>query len=155
MFITKNWRARTVALAVIVTTFFLGVIVTAPPEAQASGADGWCNATTSYSSYYSYWVPTIGVNGSRNCIMASGSYSNGVKALQASLTYCHAMLSGTPDGAYGPLTASAVRTFQSSAGITVDGEYGPQTHNVPWLYWSRDLISNLTYNFPCATDSPA
>jgi peptidoglycan hydrolase-like protein with peptidoglycan-binding domain len=36
---------------------------------------------------------------------------------------------GAADGVYGPMTESAVRSFQSARGITVDGRVGPQTRN--------------------------
>ena len=36
---------------------------------------------------------------------------------------------GPVDGIYGPITAEALRAFQSDAGITADGEYGPETYD--------------------------
>jgi peptidoglycan hydrolase-like protein with peptidoglycan-binding domain len=35
---------------------------------------------------------------------------------------------GTADGIYGQHTIDAVKEFQTDAGITVDGKYGPETH---------------------------
>jgi peptidoglycan hydrolase-like protein with peptidoglycan-binding domain len=35
---------------------------------------------------------------------------------------------GTVDGIYGQHTIDAVKEFQTEVGITVDGKYGPQTH---------------------------
>ncbi|MEN8233836.1 MAG: peptidoglycan-binding domain-containing protein [Actinomycetota bacterium] len=35
---------------------------------------------------------------------------------------------GEPDGILGPVTEEALRAFQTEAGITVDGEYGPETY---------------------------
>lgn len=35
---------------------------------------------------------------------------------------------GAADGIYGPHTTDAVKEFQTDAGITVDGKYGPETH---------------------------
>ena len=35
---------------------------------------------------------------------------------------------GTADGIYGQHTVDAVKEFQTDAGITVDGKYGPETH---------------------------
>jgi len=34
---------------------------------------------------------------------------------------------GSIDGVYGPQTAAAVRSFQDGAGLTPDGEVGPDT----------------------------
>lgn len=49
-----------------------------------------------------------------------------VVALQAALINKGYKLSN-PDGIYGPLTAQAVRQFQTKEGLTPDGEAGPQT----------------------------
>ena len=35
---------------------------------------------------------------------------------------------GEPDGILGPETEAALKEFQTDAGITVDGEYGPETY---------------------------
>ncbi len=35
---------------------------------------------------------------------------------------------GEPDGILGPLTEEALKEFQTDAGITVDGEHGPETY---------------------------
>lgn len=35
---------------------------------------------------------------------------------------------GEPDGILGPQTEAALKEFQTDAGITVDGEYGPETY---------------------------
>ena len=35
---------------------------------------------------------------------------------------------GEPDGILGPVTEEALKEFQTEAGITVDGEYGPETY---------------------------
>lgn len=58
-------------------------------------------------------------------LLRRGSRGPGVVALQRALTTL-----GTPlaaDGDFGPLTEQAVRRFQSSAGLTVDGVVGPRT----------------------------
>lgn len=36
---------------------------------------------------------------------------------------------GVTDGIYGPVTAAALTEFQTDAGITADGEYGPETYS--------------------------
>jgi peptidoglycan hydrolase-like protein with peptidoglycan-binding domain len=35
---------------------------------------------------------------------------------------------GEPDGILGPATQDAIKAFQTDAGITADGEYGPETY---------------------------
>jgi peptidoglycan hydrolase-like protein with peptidoglycan-binding domain len=35
---------------------------------------------------------------------------------------------GEPDGLLGPVTEEALKEFQTAAGITADGEYGPETY---------------------------
>jgi peptidoglycan endopeptidase LytE len=35
---------------------------------------------------------------------------------------------GEPDGILGPVTEEAIKEFQTDAGITADGEYGPETY---------------------------
>lgn len=47
-------------------------------------------------------------------------------AIQSQLQWLGFFDSGI-DGIYGPLTVAAVEAFQKDAGITVDGEYGPET----------------------------
>jgi len=49
-----------------------------------------------------------------------------VKLLQRALKKL-GYLTGTVDGAYGPATEAAVKSFQSIAGLTADGIAGPQT----------------------------
>lgn len=49
-----------------------------------------------------------------------------VRRIQRRLTALQ-FLPGTPDGIYGPQTAHAVRQFQSSRGLVVDGEVGATT----------------------------
>jgi peptidoglycan hydrolase-like protein with peptidoglycan-binding domain len=36
---------------------------------------------------------------------------------------------GAPDGILGPLTVEAITAFQTDAGITADGAYGPETYD--------------------------
>jgi peptidoglycan hydrolase-like protein with peptidoglycan-binding domain len=54
-----------------------------------------------------------------------GSTGNAVKAVQSELT-AHG-ISTSVDGQFGPATNSAVRSYQSSHGLGVDGVVGPQT----------------------------
>ncbi|MEN3357982.1 MAG: hypothetical protein V7637_1964 [Mycobacteriales bacterium] len=54
-----------------------------------------------------------------------GSNGNAVKAVQSQLT-AHGIATSV-DGDFGPATNSAVRSFQSSHGLAVDGVVGPNT----------------------------
>ena len=56
---------------------------------------------------------------------SGGEQGRGVKDLQLALNGF--TIEVEPDGIYGPLTADAVRTFQSHNGIQVDGAAGPVT----------------------------
>lgn len=53
--------------------------------------------------------------------------SDVVKELQRELTEL-GHYTGSIDGIYGAATTKAVEDFQKKAGITVDGKYGPETH---------------------------
>jgi peptidoglycan hydrolase-like protein with peptidoglycan-binding domain len=57
--------------------------------------------------------------------LREGSYGQRVQVLQRLLNSRGASLN--PDGDFGPLTASAVRSFQSANGLTADGIVGPLT----------------------------
>jgi hypothetical protein len=52
--------------------------------------------------------------------------SNGTRLLQLALMRL-GYSPGSPDGRYGPTTAAAIRTYQSSRGLKVDGIAGPRT----------------------------
>lgn len=54
-------------------------------------------------------------------VMKQGSRGEGVRQLQQNLGMRQA------DGIFGPATANAVKTFQQSQGLTVDGVVGPDT----------------------------
>ncbi|MDR2929483.1 MAG: peptidoglycan-binding protein [Propionibacteriaceae bacterium] len=73
--------------------------------------------------------------------MWAGARGEAVKALQAAMTYCGSrpLNDGTPDGIWGPKTTAALREAQRVGRVTVDGEYGPQTHNA--MSWSATLAS--------------
>ncbi|TLS38506.1 peptidoglycan-binding protein [Pseudalkalibacillus caeni] len=69
---------------------------------------------------------TTSSNDSYSGTLRQGSRGQAVSSLQSKLSkkgyYNYAV-----DGVYGPVTASAVRSLQSDAGIAVDGIAGPQT----------------------------
>jgi hypothetical protein len=124
-------RVRVLALAIVMVSTLLGATVVAPSEAQAA-ASGWCTTASPYLSgegNWTYYVPTIGVGGTRSCLMSQGSVSAGVGALQATLKYCQGYNPGTIDRNWGPSTNAAVLQAQRDFHLTADGVYGPQTHN--------------------------
>lgn len=61
-------------------------------------------------------------------ILKQGDSSDDVKALQIALDAL-GLYEGALDGDFGPKTHKAVRTFQASRGLTVDGIVGPITWN--------------------------
>lgn len=83
--------------------------------------------------YSSYWGMTISgyvapVGGSNACpaTIQNGSTGALVQALQSDLNYDDGAGLAV-DGQFGPLTTSAVKTFQSKKGLAVDGVVGPNT----------------------------
>lgn len=70
---------------------------------------------------------TIGAQTWPHLIVSVSQGSTG-EAVKAAQTQLNAYGAGIPvDGQFGPVTNSAVRSYQSSHGLTVDGVVGPQT----------------------------
>ncbi|SES20203.1 peptidoglycan-binding protein [Salipaludibacillus aurantiacus] len=63
-----------------------------------------------------------------NTVLRRGARGAQVRELQSALADRGFKTSSQVDGVYGPLTQQAVRDFQRSAGISVDGIAGPQTY---------------------------
>lgn len=59
-------------------------------------------------------------------VLKRGSRGDAVVLLQAALNWT-GFNSGTADGDFGPLTLAAVKSFQESAKISIDGEVGEET----------------------------
>jgi peptidoglycan hydrolase-like protein with peptidoglycan-binding domain len=78
-----------------------------------------------------YWLPTIraALNGApEHPTLRRGAYGEDVKLLQRLLN----TKDGHPtlldvDGAFGPLVEQAVREFQSTHSLSIDGVVGPKT----------------------------
>ena len=64
-------------------------------------------------------------------VLRAGSTGTDVRVLQARLVQL-GIAQLTVDGDFGPATTSAVRAFQSSRGLTVDGLVGPSTWAQLW-----------------------
>jgi peptidoglycan hydrolase-like protein with peptidoglycan-binding domain len=105
----------------------------------ADGAFGPATASAVRSFQSSKGLAVDGVVGPNTwgalvVTVRQGSNGPAVRALQAQLNKKR-RLSLAVDGAFGPATLSAVRAFQSHAGIGVDGVVGPVTwRNLVWHY---------------------
>jgi murein L,D-transpeptidase YcbB/YkuD len=75
-----------------------------------------------------------------------------VVVLQDALARCNRE-GVTVDGEYGPQTAGAVADVQRRAGITADGEYGPSTLQV--MSWPTTSDSGVTRCVKGASSSSA
>ncbi|WP_406090939.1 peptidoglycan-binding protein [Streptomyces sp. NBC_01013] len=90
--------------------------VTAFQSAHGLDADGIVGARTWTALLSAGDTPTL----------AEGASGDGVKRLQRSLTAALGSTVGV-DGSFGPGTATAVRSYQTSRGLTADGIVGPGT----------------------------
>jgi peptidoglycan hydrolase-like protein with peptidoglycan-binding domain len=59
---------------------------------------------------------------------------------------------GPIDGLYGPLTEAAVKRFQSSAGLAIDGIAGPQTQRALRAEWPQPVGRGAGYGQPGGSD---
>jgi peptidoglycan hydrolase-like protein with peptidoglycan-binding domain len=108
------------------------VITFLPASASASttASTPICSGTGQFSSSLPPGEPVIVPTASNNplCVLAPNNSSGlvAVKRLQIDLNDCYGFHL-TVDGAYGPLTAAAVKSVQANEDVTQDGDYGPQT----------------------------
>ena len=66
------------------------------------------------------------------CQLSQGNSGAGVKAMQRGLNACYSA-GLTVDGQFGPNTRSALIAVQKRIGVTADGIFGPQTRGT--MYW--------------------
>ena len=133
--ITKTINTTIAALTVAVLGIFAAMPAQALTMAELDGyiAQGftaeWIMANVGGSSSANTGSTSCGTSygyTAHSSTLRSGMNGAAVSALQAALNnYAGATL--TPDGAYGPATANAVRNFQQSMGLSVDGIAGPVT----------------------------
>ena len=71
-------------------------------------------------------IQAPGVN-NFNCVLGIGNAGNAVSTLQNALNKCNLHAGLTVDGDYGPNTARAVTNVEAHFGLQQDGTYGPQT----------------------------
>lgn len=95
------------------------------------GAD--CDRDVSMAADYGQW-PRPGPCG--DVTITQGDSGPGVSKAQGRLNVHHAAPTVTVDGAFGPATTTATRTFQGGHGLTVDGTIGPVT----WLALNRQPV---------------
>ncbi|MDR2974370.1 MAG: peptidoglycan-binding protein [Propionibacteriaceae bacterium] len=117
--------------------------------ASPAGA-GWCNTASQVAPRGSTprFVPTVGEQGPRNCVMWQGAFGYAVSALQVGLR-CNGLRVDSVDKDWGPKTTAYLRTFQQFKGIGVDGQYGPQTHNAVRI-WGDKVVDSVHYT--CTPD---
>ncbi|CAM3780173.1 peptidoglycan-binding protein [Alicyclobacillus pomorum] len=75
-------------------------------------------------------------------VIQEGATGTAVKEIQNQLNHL-GYNCGTADGDFGPMTVAAVKSFQQSKGLTVDGQVGPQTWNA--LFGITTSTVSLSY----------
>ncbi|MEV0222313.1 peptidoglycan-binding domain-containing protein [Streptomyces sp. NPDC050704] len=131
------------ATGALTATLLTGAIATAPAASSASYPT--CNGvkTVSLSSTASVKQPYYKGNGTRNCVLASGSSSTAVTALQDALIACYRQDTGGKDGVYGSKTKQAVWNVQGRYdSLKQDGVYGPETRKM--MGWRVYTSGNAT-----------
>lgn len=98
--------------------------IAGPQTFNALGASGGSSSSSSNNTSASSSSSST-INFSQT--LRQGSRGSNVRTLQTALNNNGAN-AGSADGVFGPQTASAVRSFQRNAGISVDGIAGPQTY---------------------------
>lgn len=94
-------------------------------------------------------VPPTGTYTGRvpNTLLKNGSKGEAVKQLQSFLNWYYAF-NLVVDGEFGDMTEEAVRRFQTTEGITSDGEFGSQSYAKASLYC---YVNTVTINPPTVT----
>ena len=128
---TKADRSRwaklgTATMLAIGMLFGLG-IATAPAAQAANG--GYCSKLImNTDSAGRWWNTPADSNFNELCRLDQGANSIAVKALQQGLNGVCAVSAGlVVDGAFGPATRAALVRAQQKFGVTADGIYGPNT----------------------------
>jgi peptidoglycan hydrolase-like protein with peptidoglycan-binding domain len=103
------------------------VLVSAAP---AEAAGGYCSRAITYigSGPNSVYLVPGDSNNNISCRLDQGANSSAVTALQRGLNGACAVSAGlTVDGSFGPATRAALIRAQQKFGVTADGVYGPNT----------------------------
>ncbi|HWO59029.1 MAG TPA: peptidoglycan-binding protein [Umezawaea sp.] len=127
------WRRRWTWIAVVVAAVVVGVVGVVAWQVSTAGRPSPASALVSvapagyscdYSKRDSKWYAGHSTTSTRLVVLNAGS--DDVVEVQCLLTYHH-LDPGRIDGLFGKRTEQAVKQLQSSAGIPVDGQVGPQT----------------------------
>ena len=125
----KNRLIRLGAAIAVALTAVVAAPAMTPTTAQAAAGD-YC--TTGVVYYGGRTAPTFTVpaapGGYIACRMDQGAYSNAVSILQRGLNSSCAVSAGlVVDGDFGPATYYALKRAQAKFGVYADGIYGPNT----------------------------
>lgn len=124
-----------VAIAAIITGIVLYVKMKKNATTQAAfnkystpskATSKTATSKSTVASKSSSTQPAGSITLSTNTTLKNGSTGSGVTALQSALSALGYTV-GTIDGDFGSNTESAVKTFQTANGLTVDGVAGPIT----------------------------
>jgi Putative peptidoglycan binding domain len=121
-------RSKRAGLILTVGLLFGATMFAAPPV-QAATAGGYCSKQVIYwAADNTYYPVPADSNFNILCRLDQGANSIAVKALQVGLNGRCAVSAGlVVDGAFGPATRSALIRAQQKFGVTADGIYGPNT----------------------------
>ena len=120
-------RSKRLGLILTVGLLFGGAMLAAPPAQAAIG--GYCSKQIiNMAPDSTYYLLPADSNFNVLCRLDQGANSIAVKALQAGLNGRCAVSAGlVVDGAFGPATRSALIRAQQKFGVAADGIYGPNT----------------------------
>lgn len=144
----RNLTLLTIGLLIASAFFATPAQAATPRTAEINASDavnepgniaplfaGYCSITVTYLGIGSsvFGVPGDS-SGDPNCRLDQGASSNAVRALQVGLNGACAVSAGlTVDGAFGPATRAALIQAQIKFGVTADGIYGSNTaHAFRW-----------------------
>ena len=122
-------RTVTVLVATLAALGLSVVPANASNDVVPNTANVVCNSVVALPALDGSTVSLPSRNGSTDCFLAKGDVSSAVGALQTGLKLCNLRANISVDDIFGPQTQAAVRNFQSSRGLTVDGVYGNQTRS--------------------------
>ena len=140
--------ARTIAhaLAAIAIGATGALVVTTPASAAFPLCADYQRPTATDGSGLSVDVPST-YAGDTSCNLRYGDYNNyAVEVLQKTLIHCYGK-SLVVDQDFGTATQNALKSVQSSRGITADGIYGPYTRD-KIKHWSGYMNECGYFNGP-------